>query len=264
MARTKNEDVAAKTGEIVWKKVPEAKVWAAWRVRITLLTDMLGTKPCSADIAQRFLQSKMTKLDRMQRDLTEEDRIAKANEAVESAEKALTIFYKDDGGNPLIQGYQILGFLKEAALTQSNDKGKCASNFFAGSLKGKIEQAYNVRDYTIEIRLPEGYTPYEYYLNENGEERKRWKQLERPLRTEMRGVTVTSLAKSEIIPAGSVMEFTLELRSETIPVASGKAAARVVAEDMLMELLGEGGRRGLGQWRNAGHGRFSAEIADLA
>lgn len=247
--------------ELKFKKVEAAKVAASYRVRLTLLTDMLGTKPCSSDIAQRFLQSKMTKADRMKRDLTEEDKIAKANEAVEAAEKSLTIFYKEDG-KPVMEGYQFMGYFKEAARTQSNDKGKLASNFYAGSLKTRIEEAFNVPETFVEIRLPKGYDPYETVLVD-GKEVRRWKQLERPLRTEFKGTTITSVAKSEIIPAGSTMEFTVELRSDTVPVSSGKQSVKVDAYELLCELLGEGQKRGIGQWRNSGRGRFLAEIAEI-
>lgn len=250
-------------GELQFKPVAPAKVHGRYRVRVTLLTDALGTKPCSADIATRYLQQRMTKADRMARDLTEEDRIAAANEKVEQAEKAMTIFYKDDEGRPVIQGFQIMGFLKEAAITQSNDRTKLASNFYAGSLKTRIEQAYNVPDYWIRIRLPDGYDPYETVKGADGGDVRRWKVFERPLRSEVRGVQMTSIAKSEVIPAGSTLEFDVEIRSETVPVSSGKQSAKVDAYDLLIELLGEGQRRGLMQFRNAGYGRFRAEIAEL-
>jgi len=280
-------------------KIEPAKVHAAYLVRLTLDNELLGTKPCVADLNQQFIQTRMNKADRMSRELTREDRIAKANEDVESAEKALNILYKrpakallekgetpetveevdgkvrittrgglvydydPDTEIPLISGYQILGYLKEASITQSNDKTKLASQFFAGSLKGKVEAAFNVPDYFINVFLPKGADPYETVTDADGKETKRWKQFSRPLRSDVRGIQQTSITTSEVVPAGSVLEFVLEARAETIPVSSGKQAAKVDAHDFLVELLGEGIRRGLGSWRNGAFGRFTAEIAEL-
>jgi hypothetical protein len=68
----------------------------------------------------------------------------------------------------------------------------------------------------------------------------------RPLRADtMQGERV-SLASSEVIPAGT----SFELEIETLTPALDK---------LVVKCLDFGSKKGLGQWRNSGKGRFSWE-----
>jgi hypothetical protein len=68
--------------------------------------------------------------------------------------------------------------------------------------------------------------------------------LERSLRAQTAQGERVSLARSEMIAAGSSIEFDVELLD-------------VFGEKHLREWLDYGAKRGLGQWRNSGMGRFT-------
>lgn len=68
----------------------------------------------------------------------------------------------------------------------------------------------------------------------------------RPLRAmTMQGERV-SIAKSESVPAGSTLTFTLLILDDKL-------------EDVVTECMNYGILRGMGQWRNSGKGRFTYE-----
>ena len=69
---------------------------------------------------------------------------------------------------------------------------------------------------------------------------------ERPLRAQTPMGERVSIAKSESVPAGSTVEFEIECLDDKL-------------EDMVRECLDYGKKRGLGQWRNSGKGRFEWE-----
>ena len=65
----------------------------------------------------------------------------------------------------------------------------------------------------------------------------------------MQGERVT-LAKSEMLPAGTTMIFEVEtLSDDAVPL------------ELLREWLDYGSKRGIGQWRNSSYGRFEYELA---
>jgi len=70
--------------------------------------------------------------------------------------------------------------------------------------------------------------------------------LSRPLRASTAQGDRVAIAVSEMLPAGTTAEFTIE-------VLGG------VTDAALREWLAYGAHRGLGQWRNAGYGSFTYE-----
>lgn len=72
---------------------------------------------------------------------------------------------------------------------------------------------------------------------------------QRPLRAQTAQGERISLANSEVVPAGTQIEFTVEcLNDDDI--------------DLVKEWLDYGKYKGLGQWRNSGKGRFTVEYPD--
>ena len=71
--------------------------------------------------------------------------------------------------------------------------------------------------------------------------------LQRPLRGQTAQGERIALATSETVPAGSEVEFTIRCLSDS-------------HEKAVMEWLEYGKFKGLGQWRNAGFGRFEYEV----
>jgi hypothetical protein len=139
----------------------------------------------------------------------------------EELEKGTTAFHKLDG-QPIYYDYQIKGFLKDA--------GKVFNGLRSvKNLRSKIDNTVFVAPRQIALHLPEGGAIT---------------MCERPLRAETAQGPRTALARSEELPAGTWLECHLEVYDGPI---SG---------DLLRDLLSYGERKGMGQWRNGGRGRF--------
>jgi hypothetical protein len=143
----------------------------------------------------------------------------------EVVEKGTTVFHRDEEGEPLFFDYQVKGFLKEAGRIFNGLHGVKA-------LRSKVENLVFVTPRKIKLHLPEGSA---------------MTFLERPLRAETAQGPRIALARSEQLPEGTWFEMTLE-------VFDGP-----VTDDILRDLLTYGEKKGLGQWRNGGFGRFAFE-----
>jgi len=140
----------------------------------------------------------------------------------EELEKGTTAFHRLDD-RPIYYDYMVKGFFKEVG------------NFFNGklgvkNLRSKIENACFVLPRQIVLNIPDG---------------KGIDFLSRPLRAQTAQGPRTSLARSEKLPEGT--SFKCQLL-----VFEGE-----VTENILREILDYGMLKGLGQWRNGGHGRFT-------
>lgn len=143
----------------------------------------------------------------------------------EMLEKGTTAFHRFND-KPVFFDYQVKGFLKEAGRIFNGLQDVKA-------LRSKIENYVFVTPRMFEIHLPDN--------AEIG-------FCERPLRAETAQGPRVAIARSEEIPAGAWFEFTLEIFKSQ------------VNEDLLRELMTYGKYKGLGQWRNGGHGRFEFEF----
>jgi hypothetical protein len=138
-------------------------------------------------------------------------------------EKGTTAFHKLDG-NPVYYDYMVKGFLKETGLVFNGLHG-------VKNLRSKLENLVFVSPRRIALH-PSGDMTY----------------CERPLRAMTAQGPRTSVARSEELPAGTWFECELEVFDGPI------------SESLLRDLLDYGSRRGMGQWRNSGHGRFTFEL----
>lgn len=77
------------------------------KVRITLLEEMLGTASANPEIHSEFIASKAPDAPSM-----EEEVAAIGAEAVE--QKQMTVFPRDEEGNPIMWDYQWKGLMKDA------------------------------------------------------------------------------------------------------------------------------------------------------
>ena len=143
----------------------------------------------------------------------------------EALEKGTTAFHKL-GGKPIYYDYMIKGFLKEAGSTFNGLRG-------VKNLRSKIENFAFVTPRRISLNLPTGASIA---------------FCERPLRAMTAQGPRTSVARSEELPEGTWLECVLEIYDGPI------------SEPLLLDLLSYGERKGLGQWRNGGHGRFTFEL----
>lgn len=191
------------------------------KVKLTFTESILGTSPSNEEIYREFIGSKSPEA------ATIEDEVA-ALGVDTVAEKGMTIFPKLEDGTPYFYDYQIKGFFKDTCGGLRKVKGTEASKIKA--YKKEIDKLIFVQPRKIPI----------IFDGEIG-------RCERPLRAQtMQGERV-SLACSEEIPAGATCEFEIVLFLDE-------------HEALVKEMLEYGKFSGIGQWRNASHGRFTYEI----
>lgn len=204
------------------------------KVRLTFTDELLGSQPGNPDIHREFIASKAPDA------ITREEEIA-AIGVDEEIDKMMTVFYRVDG-KPCLKGYQIIGFLKEAArayygLTPKEIEDICGKKLAKlPAYKTKINQYIKVHNLDggdfIPINLKEGTSIG---------------SLQRPLRGQTAQGERISLANSETVAAGSTIEMKIRTRKDDLT-------------DYIEGWLAYGEEDlGLLQWRSSGKGRFKWE-----
>lgn len=140
-------------------------------------------------------------------------------------EKGTTAFHRLDD-KPIYYDYMVKGFLKETGLVFNGLRN-------VKNLRSKIENLVYITPRRIALHVPNG-AEITY--------------CERPLRAQTAQGPRTSVARSEELPEGTWFECTIDVFDGPI------------SEPLLRDLLSYGERRGFGQWRNGGHGRFTFEL----
>lgn len=192
------------------------------KVRLTFTEPLLGTWPSNQNVARDYIASKSPDA------ATIEDEIA-AIGADATADKAMTIFPRSADGKPILYDYQIKGFFKDSCGMLARIGGKTET--------GKLTAYKKIIDGLIFV------SPRQIPLQLSGP----MAECQRPLRAQTAQGERVSLANSEEIPAGSSCEFEILCMDDSHEAA-------------VMEWLGYGKLRGLGQWRNSGKGRFTYEL----
>lgn len=194
-------------------------------VTLTLTESMLGSQPSDPEIADTYIASNAPDAK------TRSEEIAAIG--VDAAqEKAMTIFPRNEKDEPIMWDYQIKGFFKDACgcLSRVKTEGSETKSSKLKAYKKVIDGLIFVKERQIPIIFDGEMTT-----------------CQRPLRAmTMQGERVT-LAKSEEIPAGATLTFTIQLIDPSL-------------EKVVLEWLDYGELRGLGQWRNSGKGRFTYAI----
>lgn len=198
------------------------------KFRLVGLQPLLGGVALDKEIFTKYIATKA-------RDFEKENAKEDVDNVIDENEK-VTGFYRDvDTGNVIIKGYQIKGFMKEAAKALKDQLG-------LASCVSKIDNFVFIAEDNIPvmrggewIKQPDNF-------------------LERPLRGETPQGPRVSLAKSEQICGDWYIDI-------TVKVIENKKTAKSVALDMgvVEELLSYGQFKGLLQWRNAGYGSFRIE-----
>lgn len=198
------------------------------KFRLVGLQPLLGGVALDKEIFTKYIATKA-------RDFEKENAKEDVENVIDENEK-VTGFYRDvETGNVIIKGYQIKGFMKEAAKALKDQLG-------LASCVSKIDNFVFIAEDNIPvmrggewIKQPDNF-------------------LERPLRGETPQGPRVSLAKSEQICGDWYIDI-------TVKVLENKKTAKSIALDMgvVEELLSYGQFKGLLQWRNAGYGSFRVE-----
>lgn len=198
------------------------------KVKITIDEDMLGMASANPELHEQFIASKSADKDKMKEELA-------SLHTEELMEKAMTIFPRDEEGYPFMWDYQLKGFFKEAIGAQVFFEklvlGKRKISISKWNVKRIVDNYIFVRPRKVLLQLPD-----------DGE----ISEITRPLRAEtMKGDRV-ALATSETVPAGTCLEFEIDIDAPEL-------------ESLVRNSLDWGEKKGLGQWRNSGAGRFHWE-----
>lgn len=191
------------------------------RVRLTLTEEVLGTASNNPEIHSDYIASKAP-------DAKSREEEIEAIGVDAEVEKSMTVFPRNENGDPIMWDYQIKGFMKDACGMLRKVTGTKSSKIKA--YKKEIDGLIFVQERQI---------PF-VYEGEMG-------NCQRPLRAQTAQGERISLANSETIPVGATLEFTVEC---------------LVDSDMeaVEEWFDYGRLRGLGCWRNSGKGRFTWEV----
>lgn len=192
------------------------------KVRLTLTEEALGMMPSNPDIHEQYIASHAP-------DAPSIDEEVAAVGTTEVVEKGTTVFPKLEDGTPFFWDYQIRGMFKDAiGMLRKVPSMKCSKlKAYKKAVDGLL--FINERKIPIHLSGPLG-------------------DCQRPLRAETLQGPRVAIAHSETVPAGSTMEFTINMLDESL-------------EPVVRECLDYGKLRGLAQWRNSGKGTFEwAEI----
>jgi len=195
-----------------------------YHVKLTFDEPILGTVPKDPEIYSSYIAGKAAPpLD--------ESKLNEELETVEHVEeKGWTGFHKKDD-SPILYDYVIKGFFKDACSMLRR---------VTGSSSSKMKAHKKIIDGLVFVE------PRQIPITVNGEV----EVLERPLRAQTAQGERIALARSDTCPAGSTIEF-------DVVILGG------VSQGVLTDWLDYGSMRGLGQWRNAGYGKFRYTIEKL-
>lgn len=239
-------------------------------IAVQFTEPLLGSNPGNPDIHAEFIASKApaAKLTAEEVGITrlaayrakEEAKpdpgaVAEAGESAEAEEaddleKASTVFLRDETGIFLLD-YVIKGTIKDmiGGLIDLNE----IIGYSRYTFKRVVNNTVRVGPRRIYLRDPEG-TIYKQAPS----------ALQRPIRAEtMRGERV-ALVRSEMVPAGTIMTFTVQLISPSTASKKKSAYLTYLPETVIYQALDYGVLRGVGfgQWRSGGYGRYKWTKAD--
>ena len=158
---------------------------------------------------------------------------------VEHEMKSTTVFLRTKDGKPCIGDHMIYGFLKAASDAICRTKAREQATMLASS-------SYTCSIINQHLRCQERFIKFDKpVLAQDGDTL----YLQRSLRAKTAQGPRITLTKSEQIPEGAKLKFTL-LVMDNSPLSL----------PILREMLDYGQFSGLGQWRNAGYGMFTYEI----
>lgn len=191
------------------------------KVKIKFLEEVLGTASANPDIHREYIASKAPDAESIEEEVS-------AIGVDAALEKSMTVFPRNEAGEPIFFDYQIKGFFKDSAGALRKVTGSKCSKVKA--YKKEIDGLLFVspRMIPMELSAPIG-------------------SCTRPLRASTAQGERVALATSETVPAGTTIELTITALTKDM-------------FELAKECLDYGILRGIGQWRNSGKGRFEYEV----
>lgn len=190
------------------------------RVRITFTEELLGTASANPELHSEFIASKAPDAPSMKEEVA-------ALGAEEVEQKSMTVFPRDENGNPILWDYQAKGFFKGVCGFLRRVPGSEASKIKA--YKKVLDGLLFIHPRQIVLNMPDAVG-----------------NCQRPLRAETAQGERVALANSETAPAGTFIECEIEMLDPSLL-------------PFVREALDYGALSGIGQWRNSGKGRFQWE-----
>ena len=206
-------------------------------IKIRFTDPVLGMAPSNENIYEDFILTKQPDLDFDRADELEAIRDLDSS-------NGMTVFPRDEDGNPCFWDYQIRGFFKDSCgllgYVKGTDETGKRSKTKTNTLSGKLTAYKKVIDGNIFV------APRMIRIHTD----KPIGTCQRPLRAMTAKGERNSLACSEQIEAGAWMEFTVICLND-------------LDVDLVAEWMRYGALHGMGQWRNSGKGRFGTETFEV-
>lgn len=196
-------------------------------VKITFTEDVLGTASNNAELHADYIASKAPDADSKVEEI-------EAIGVDAMIEKGMTVFPRDKNGNPIYWDYQVKGFFKDTCSGLQRCKGQSYS-----------KQSCSIRAYKKVIDNTIFTYPRQIKIHLSGAVG----NLQRPLRAQTAQGERIAIADSETIPAKSWFVVSIVCLADE-------------SMDAVIEWLNYGRVKGMGQWRNAGYGRFTYQIIE--
>ncbi len=191
------------------------------KIRITFLEELLGTASANPDIHREYIASKAPDAESLEEEV-------EAIGVDAALEKSMTVFPRNEAGQPILFDYQVKGFFKDSTAALRKVPGSKASKVKA--YKKEIDGLLFVFPRMIPLDMPSPLAT-----------------CSRPLRAQTAQGERIALSTSEAAPAGTTVELTIQALTKDM-------------FDLAKECLDYGVLRGIGQWRNSGKGRFTYEV----
>jgi hypothetical protein len=231
-----------------------------YHVKYWFIQPLLGSAPSDPDLYKRFIASNAPDAPTREEELL-------TNTVENVAAKGVNIFVRRTiTGRPAVGQHTIKGFFKESMTAVRRQDNSDYEKFSAH--KSKIVGNVTIKPIWINLDFPEemivekteeefkktGFENYQVvkFPATNGRfVRHMLKNLDRPLQADTAKGKITSIASSEIAPAGTTIEYDITFEAKDV-------------ENGVFDMLLRGADHGTGQWRGSGeYGAFVCEVRPI-
>jgi hypothetical protein len=229
-----------------------------YHIKMWFIQPLLGSAPGDPDLYKRFIASNAPDAPTREEELT-------SNTVENVAARGVNVFVRrTKTGLPAVGQHTIKGFFKESMTASRRQEGSVSKGI--ANHKTRIVGNVVIKPTWINIQIPEdqikdcteeqfmkeGYGRYAAvrFPKEGRFQQYKLPTLDRPLQAETAKGKITSIASSEMAPAGTIIEY--DMKIETKDLSAG-----------IIDVILRGNEHGTGQWRGSGeYGAFVTEIYD--